>query len=237
MYSIAIVDDDIIFRERLRTRINCLKHSLSIQAVYLYDDLTVFQSDEAFINTDILFMNVKIPNENDLRRIRAIQRMNPKIQVIVVSSLDAFMKGASGINVYGYLLKEKMDRMLETTIRSAIQVIEECDNVIIIKTRNDKVVLKQSQIRLIVYEDRHPVVYAGKARYTVMNQTLKNLESKLSSAMFIRANHGTIVNLKYLHQLNNRELHLKGYDEPIVIARGRYSQIVAKLMTYREHIK
>ncbi|UPU38916.1 hypothetical protein MX850_10155 [Erysipelothrix sp. Poltava] len=84
-----------------------------------------------------------------------------------------------GTNIYGSMFQENLESTLEETLRAAILKIKNCDQSIIFKTREGVVRLVQNQIKAIIYEKRHPVIYTDAGTYTVMNQSLKSIEASL----------------------------------------------------------
>ncbi|WP_323617028.1 LytR/AlgR family response regulator transcription factor [Erysipelothrix rhusiopathiae] len=230
MYHIAVVHECEDVRHRFFQRLLLIKKRHSIKEYFLYTKFEDLQKDSLCLKIDILIISVTIPDQLGIECIHALERLNPKLIVIFISSLDDVMHTVYGTNIYGLMFQENLESTLEETLRAAILKIENCDQSIIFKTREGMVRLVQNQIKAIIYEKRHPVIYTETGTYTVMNQSLKSIEEVLDAARFVRANHGTIVNVNYISQLNPKTLFLKNDPEAIVISRGRYPKILKVML-------
>lgn len=230
MYHIAVVHECEDVRHRFFQRLLLIKKRHSIKECFLYTKFEDFQKDPLCSRIDILIISVMIPDQLGIECIHALERLNPKLIVIFISSLDDVMHTVYGTNIYGLMFQENLESTLEETLRAAILKIKNCDQSIIFKTREGMVRLVQNQIKAIIYEKRHPVIYTNAGTYTVVKQSLKSIEASLERTMFVRANHGTIVNVNYISQLNPKTLFLKNNPEVIVISRGRYPKILEVMM-------
>ncbi|MDE8039515.1 LytTR family transcriptional regulator DNA-binding domain-containing protein [Erysipelothrix rhusiopathiae] len=237
MYHIAVVHECEDVRHRFFQRLLLIKKCHSIKECFLYTKFEDLQKDPLCSRIDILIISVMIPDQLGIECIHALERLNPKLIVIFISSLDDVMHTVYGTNIYGSMFQENLESTLEETLRAAILKIKNCDQSIIFKTREGVIRLVQNQIKAIIYEKRHPVIYTDAGTYTVMNQSLKSIEASLDELIFVRANHGTIINLRYLVQLSSKELKIINFEESIVIARGRYSKIVSKLKESQGYLK
>lgn len=230
MYHIAVVHECEDVRHRFFQRLLLIKKRHSIRECFLYTKFEDLQKDPLCLKIDILIISVTIPDQLGIEFIHELERLNPKLIVIFISSLDDVMHTVYGTNIYGLMFQENLESTLEETLRAAILKIKNCDQSIIFKTREGMVRLVHNQIKAIIYEKRHPVIYTNAGTYTVVNQSLKSIEASLERTMFVRANHGTIVNVNYISQLNPKTLFLKNHPEVIVISRGRYPKILKTMM-------
>lgn len=230
MYHIAVVHECEDVRHQLFQSLLRIKKRHSINECFLYKKFVDLQTDPLCLKIDILIISVAIPDQFGIECIHSLERLNPNLIVIFISSLDDVMHTVYGTNIYGLMFQENIESTLEETLRAAILKIENCDQSISFKTREGMVRLVQNQIKAIIYEKRHPVIYTETGTYTVMNQSLKSIEEVLDAARFVRANHGTIVNVNYISQLNPKTLFLKNDPEAIVISRGRYPKILKVML-------
>lgn len=123
MYKIAICDD----RENVLDRVDKLcerykeKNSIKL-AVYSYLNPNKLLSDlEDNKSYDIYFIDIEMPQMNGLNLMKAIKRYYPEALVIVLTSYAHYAIEAIELDVFRYLVKDKLEESFDLYLHAAIK--------------------------------------------------------------------------------------------------------------------
>lgn len=105
MYSVFIVDDEIVVREGLRNNIDWENSQFKFAGEA--DDGEIALSMIQEIKPDILITDIKMPFMDGLELAQAVKKLQPWIRIIILSGHDEFdfAKKAISIGVEDYILK------------------------------------------------------------------------------------------------------------------------------------
>ena len=120
MYSVFIVDDEMIVREGLRTKIDWEKSRFSFAGEAGDGEIALSMIQD--IKPDILITDIKMPFMDGLELAQAVKKLQPKISIIILSGHDEFdyAKKAISIGVEDYILKPfTLDEILRCLNRVA----------------------------------------------------------------------------------------------------------------------
>ena len=120
MYSVFIVDDEMIVREGLRTKIDWEKSRFSFAGEAGDGEIALSMIQD--IKPDILITDIKMPFMDGLELAQAVKKLQPKISIIILSGHDEFdyAKKAISVGVEDYILKPfTLDEILRCLNRVA----------------------------------------------------------------------------------------------------------------------
>lgn len=105
MYSVFIVDDEVIVREGIRSKIDWDNLPFTFAGEASDGELALSMIQE--IKPDILITDIKMPFMDGLELAKAVKKMQPWIRIIILSGHDEFdyAKKAISIGVEDYILK------------------------------------------------------------------------------------------------------------------------------------
>jgi two-component system, response regulator YesN len=105
MYSVFIVDDEIIVREGLRSKIDWEHSQFSFAGEAGDGEIALSMIQD--IKPDILITDIRMPFMDGLELAQAVKKMQPWIRIIILSGHDEFdyAKRAISIGVEDYILK------------------------------------------------------------------------------------------------------------------------------------
>lgn len=129
MYSVFIVDDEIIVREGLRDRIDWKNNNFVFAGEA--GDGEVALEKMKLCRPDILITDIKMPFMDGLELSTEIKKVEPGIKIIILSGHDEFeyAKKAISIGVEEYLLKPfTSEELLESVKKIASKLDEEKKN-------------------------------------------------------------------------------------------------------------
>ncbi len=107
MYSVLIVEDNLLFRSILREMLAARFPSIEIEEA---PDGEVALDKIRRREPDLVFMDIELPGKNGLELTRIIRRINPKIRIVVISSCDLpeYSEAASLSGASHFISKEKV---------------------------------------------------------------------------------------------------------------------------------
>lgn len=124
MYKVFIVDDEVIVREGIRSKIDWenIEFELAGEAADGEIALSMIQD----IKPDILITDIKMPFMDGLELARMVKKMQPWIRIIILSGHDEFeyAKKAISIGIDDYLLKPFTAEDVITSMRKATMQID-----------------------------------------------------------------------------------------------------------------
>jgi len=124
-YRILLADDHVLFREAMRKAIGDTKGLAVVGGV---DDGLELMEFLKHTRPDLIILDLTMPNLSGLEAAREIKKLYPEVKILILSmhKSKGCLKGAFGVGVNGYLLKEDafQDLMLAIeTIRSGKEYI------------------------------------------------------------------------------------------------------------------
>ena len=105
MYSVFIVDDEVIVREGLRNKIDWEHSQFTFAGEAGDGELALSMIQD--IKPDILITDIRMPFMDGLELARAVKQMLPLVRILILSGHDEFdyAKKAISIGVEDYILK------------------------------------------------------------------------------------------------------------------------------------
>lgn len=181
---------------------------------------------------DIAFLDVDLVNGNGFKIASELQKRNPKIPIIFITSHREYTEEACEIMAMGYLKKpiiqDKFARLYERAITQAE----------INRNTNEKVFLELIINREVKNIRMSDILYAEKLQRRVIIRMTdqKNYEiidtihhfEQLLTASFLRISQGVIVNKKEIKQYGRKSITMSTGDE-LVIGRTYVKKVLDDL--------
>ena len=203
-----LVDDERLARKELRSLLSAYKE------IEILDECT--NVDEAIKsietnNPDLVFLDINMPEKNGFELISSLDKM-PK--VIFVTAYDEYAIRAFEVNALDYLLKPVHPERLDEAIKKLEENKEVAEEELDLNTpltEVDQIFLKDGEkcwfvtlkdIRLFESEGNYVRVYFNNNKPLIL-KSLNNLDQRLDSKSFFRANRKYIINLKWVDKIEN----------------------------------
>src|SRR5574344_2020575 len=124
MYSVFIVDDEVIVREGLRSSIDWEHSGFSFAGEAGDGEIALSMIQD--IKPDILITDIKMPFMDGLELARLVKKIQPWIRIIILSGHDEFeyAKKAISIGVEEYILKPFSSEDLLSSLTKVAQKID-----------------------------------------------------------------------------------------------------------------
>ena len=203
-----IIDDERLARKEL---INLLKEYAEIDIIGEAENVEQAKQKSDALKPDVLFLDVEMPEKTGFELINEI---DTNAQIVFVTAYQDHAIAAFDVNAFDYLTKPVLPERLSETIKNLINDKKELstlisnrktlqleDNVFIkdgekcwfIKLKDIVLFESEGNYVRIVFKDFKPLVL----------MSLNNLEGRLSSEHFFRANRKFIINLETISHIEN----------------------------------
>ena len=222
--NIAVLEDNPLQQERIY---NLLKYEHRVDIFSCCHDYKI--SNKQY---DLLLLDIELGQENGIEFIQ--KNKDKQTFIVYVSSHDECMENVFDTNVLGFIKKIGLEEKLISKIYQVQQKLNNLNKVELHIPHNKILVNEQSIIKFEL--NKAITVYLTNSKYTLVNETLKEIEKELSSN-FIRANNHTIINIHYIQRINqsNHSILLSN-NETIHISIRRWNDVKAKYIEMRTNI-
>lgn len=114
MHSLMIVDDSALIRRRIARSIDDQQFMLVATATNGFEAITLFQQHKPQIVT----MDLTMPELDGIGCIRKLIRLDPKVQILVVSALSDQATGMEALEMgaTGFLIKPFTEEQITTAL-------------------------------------------------------------------------------------------------------------------------
>lgn len=209
--KVILIDDERLARRELRNLLKRFDH------IEIIDECA--NADEAIAsvkknNPDLIFLDIQMPGKNGFDMLGELDKV-PK--VIFVTAYDEYAIRAFDVNALDYLLKpvdpkrleEAVLRLDEQSAPPKVQVLPEKEQGVLVES--DQIFLKDgekcwfvtlSDVRMFESEGNYVRVYFNEHKPLIL-KSLNNLETRLDTRTFFRANRKYIINLRWVDTIEN----------------------------------
>lgn len=225
-----IVDDEPLARRRLQ---RLMRADPDIRIVGTFESAAEASSRARDLAPQLLILDIRMPEVDGFELLSILNRQGCNPYVIFVTahpdrSMDAFAVGA-----VDYLLKPFDEERLGRALARAKKLIAANDarnaasnpgtsslrmddaTRLLLTDRGKVIVISLHDIEFIQSAARHVKIYA-EGRCHMCNQSLNELERRLSTSSFVRIHRSTVINVQHL-----AELHPSFHgDYEVVLKRG-----------------
>ena len=216
--TIAIVDDEIIWRERVRDEILRYDEEKEIK-------IDFFTNGESYLefqnNYDISFVDIEMPGLDGFETItRAKEKDTDGIYIILTTRTEMSRKGYV-VNAFRYIDKQQME-----------EVREALDSAKTLLGRNEKIEVnvigdsvRKITLKNIIYveTEKHYILIHTKQGAIKCSNTMKEIENMLPDNWFSRCHNVYIVNLDEIIRIDDRIVYLSNGAD-IDISHRRMNQ-------------
>src|SRR5690606_38192605 len=238
-----IVDDELFCRENLKFIIDeyCPEITSISQASSADEAHAYFSESDA----DILFLDIKMPNENGFELLESINNKN--LSVIFTTAHNEYALKAIKAQAIDYLEKPINIEDLQDAVKKAGVKAKKSDNsleeikALIRRTANEKIAIPMREgYEIIAYQDiihleaseSYTMIYLANGKKLLSSKNIKVYEDKLDSEVFFRTHKSHIINLQY---------HIKGFSRidgnSAVMSNGKQIPIARrKLQVFLDRI-
>jgi len=223
---VLIVDDEYHARKLLSEYVSKLSFlELAGTGANVFEAMNILRND----HIDILLSDIQMPEITGLEFARSLK--NPPA-VIFTTAYSEYAVESFELDVVDYLLKpiafprflQAINKVIErkgnytinNTVNSPIKVVEEKveEDSIVIKSGYKLYKLNYCDLLYIEGQREYVTFHTNKQKITTL-YSLKDLEEKLPSHMFVRIHKSYIVSIKHVELIDKNILHIAGVKLPM----------------------
>ena len=241
MYKVSIIDDDREAMEHLQSLLKEYGEKNGVTfAVFQYDNTDEYLQEKD-VDSDLLFLDIKMPQMDGLSLARKIREWRPNVVIIFCTSFQRFAINGYEVSAFAFLVKPIIPAQLEIYLNKVIKKLqgEEKEKITKLKTLGGYRVLRVEDI-FYVEVSQHDLFYHvqvegpdGEKKEEVVQTraSLKEVEQELESYGFYRCNVSYLVNLNQIAALKGDNVYLFNKDV-LAISRGYKKPFTEKFMEY-----
>jgi len=204
--KVILVDDERLARKELAGLL------ASYPELEIVDECANVDEAHAAIkkhNPDLIFLDIQMPGKTGFD---LFEELNELPEVIFVTAYDEYAIRAFEVNALDYLLKpvdpSRLDETIKKLLHSDTQKVSERNEKL---TEDDQIFLKDGEkcwfvtlkdVRMFESEGNYVRVYFHEHKPLIL-KSLNNLEKRLDSRLFFRANRKFIINLRLIKRIEN----------------------------------
>jgi len=203
-----IIDDERLARKEL---INLLKEYAEIDIIGEAENVEQAKQKIDALQPDVLFLDVEMPEKTGFELINEI---DTNAQIVFVTAYQDHAIAAFDVNAFDYLTKPVLPERLSETIKNLINDKKELSTLISNRKTlqlEDNVFIKDGE-KCWFIKLKDIVLFESEGNYVrivfkefkpLVLMSLNNLEGRLSSEHFFRANRKFIINLETISHIEN----------------------------------
>ena len=212
MIKTVIIDDERLARQELKS---LLKEFKDIEIIAEFGNADEATEGLKSLDAELIFLDIQMPGKDGFQFLETLEDVP---NIVFVTAYDEYAKKAFDVSAMDYLLKPveedrlkaaidkvreeiKMERELESIAPDERGVLDDTDQVFL--KDGDKcwfVTLKD--VRLFESEGNYVRVYFDTFKPLIL-KSLNNLDKRLNSKHFFRANRKHIVNMKWIEKVES----------------------------------
>ena len=235
MITIAICDDDIELREKLKKSVRLIINDIGDEAdIFSYmngeDLIAAIQEEKTSI--DILLLDIDIPGISGLEVAKALREAENDIIIIFISSYDNYVFESLEYSPFRFIRKSRINQELKLALRAAHTLhSKNIKKYIFVRGDEGEFKVEQSTICYFELSKRKLYVHLDDNRVISTWKTMKEFYEDFSEEDFVKIHSGCAVNLKYVKGCSNTEIMLDS-GETLYASRSGIKTLREKLARY-----
>lgn len=230
MLKIAVIDDNQT--EVVRIREMCEQYTGDTETKILINEFT---NGYDFIENytadyDIIFMDIEMPHLNGMTLAKKLQSLDSEAILVFITNLSQYAIKGYEVGAYDYLLKPVSYEIFKVKLNGIKRVLDVKRKVgLAIQTENGYVRVNVDTLLYAESKGHYVYLKTTSDEYRIRAR-LSDIESKLSTLSFARANQSVLVNLQYINKIERNDIYI---DKKIVsISRSRKSEFMDKFTVF-----
>ncbi|MDC7279313.1 MULTISPECIES: LytR/AlgR family response regulator transcription factor [Pseudobutyrivibrio] len=222
MIKIAICDDSEYMRKQTDDLL--LKYSLEKNLDY---SVKQFDNGEALLEEidsfNLIFLDYQFEGKgaDGMTIAKEIRKKNSDVTIIFLSSYTNVVFEAFEVSAFRFLIKPLSEESLYTTMDDYMKSIQS-DKTILIKVDGTNHIIYESQITYIEANGKKAIIHlANDSEPIEVNETLSDVEEKITENCFNRCHKSFVVNMKYIDSFCHTDIILTN-KESVMVSRQKY---------------
>lgn len=227
MIQIAICDDDHIFLENVKERIQryLQEKDMTEYSITEFDSaLSCYKSMEAGMLFDVLFLDITMPEMSGLELAKEIrQRDDSMILIFMTAFLDYAIEGYR-LQVLRYILKDMLEELLPECMDTVVNRLMLKQAAIGYSFVEGKITLNVKSIAYIESHKHKLLFHMADGRIYSLYDKLDNMQKQLQRFGFLRVHKSFMINIEYIEEISGYQVRLVS-GEAFPIPRERFQEV------------
>lgn len=218
---IAICDDDKIFAEDLKRRVENIMCSKEEKCtVYLYNNSKEIFLKIASTEYDLIFLDIKMPGMTGFDIIEKLADNKITRKIVFITNYDALVFTALKYFPLYFMRKSRVNDELPIVLEKYQQLYVESKKVFYYKIKKEFFKINTENIIYLTYWNHKITLICSDGNKIEFRGKIKDCEEQLKDGNFFKTNAGTIVNVEHCKSLNGRVFTMDNSDV-ITVSRDR----------------
>ena len=231
MVNIAIVDDEQVFRDTVKSYMERAKQETTIAYCFtIFDNAFDFFESKAYY--DIVFFDIAMPLFSGFDAAKKLRERGDASTIIFLTSLAQYAIKGYEVEAYDFILKPIQYHDFLYRFKKALSRFKDRDKEsILLKYKGNFIQIPVEDICYIETVNHIVIVHTTEGVYEA-RESLKNLESKLNAALFEKCNYSYLLNLKRVDRIEGDKVFLG--DAVFYFSRNRKKVFLEKYRKINE---
>ena len=228
MIRIAIVDDEKLIREHIKTLIKNKQVECLIDTYSAGEEL--LRTDKCY---DMVFLDIQMEGINGIETARVLRQKTEDAVLIFITGVKEYVFDAFDVAAFHYLIKPIDEQKFADVFKRAVLEVgkkkQQVNGQLFVKTRYRNVTLEQNDVLYIESRGKKVEIHTKTDvidAYAGIGELEKQLKQK-----FYRCHRGYLVNLAFIMEYSNDSITLNN-GECIILAKEKYGEFVKVYMRY-----
>lgn len=212
MYRIAICDDEKTFLEMAQEQIQeyCRSNEIGVVIKKYASAVTLAEDIEAGKMFDAYILDIEMKNYSGLEIARMVKNHSSTACIIFLTSYSSYAVEACGMQVFRYVLKEKMEKKLPEVLDALFRHLKFLENndIYVIWSQRKYVKLAQRSIIYIRKDKKNAVFMLTDGQMESERITLQDVYRKLNPKEMIFLDRGIIVNVFHVQKILKNQIRM-----------------------------
>ena len=233
MYSVAIVDDEIVFSDQLAGMLHRWQetHGEELSVTCFQDGIDIAEDFKS--KWDIIFLDIQMKLLDGLETARRIRACDSDVILIFVTTMGQYAINGYEVDAFDYILKPLEYSRFELRMNKAIKEAEKkkAHSFVYLKKYSDMVKVSTDDI-LYIEVNGHTLIYTTTDGTFERRAKISDAEAELSGLPFSRCSLSYLVNLKRIDRMSKDSVFISGNELPI--SRNRKKEFLQAFTDYLE---
>ncbi len=225
---IACIDDSLQFQEEFRSVISPLLSSP--------DELECFSDSRLFLKAspafDAAFLDIEMEPVSGIGLMEQMHDAGINIPVVFVSSHPEYVFRSFGMNVIGFIEKDKLQEELPRILQKIHREMQ-LMSAATFQDQQSAVSIAQNDILFCDMVGRKVYLHT-KENSIPVSGTLESIYKKTDPQIFIYVNRSCFVNMTHAVMIDKNDIYISGVEKPMEISRYRRKDVLAKFIALRK---
>lgn len=233
MLSIAVVDDEKVFSDRLCHFIEQYGRETGAETAVtcFHDGIDITEDFKS--KWDIIFLDIQMKHLDGLAAAKRIRACDSDVIIIFVTTMAQYAINGYEVDAFDYILKPLEYPQFVLRMKKAVKAAEKKKThaYVYLKRYSDMVKVSTDEI-LHIEVNGHTLIYTTTDGTFERRAKISDAEAELSGLPFSRCSLSYLVNLKRIDRVSKDSVFISGNELPI--SRNRKKEFLQAFTDYLE---